>query len=79
MTANRKQWGFWRYDPKALTDAAQVLNLIVSLAGYPWVSTEDLGWLVRAIDDLLDLQTNACGFGLNCRFDPWMLLKGVTP
>lgn len=67
MTAKRATRGPWLYDRKATVlrhvhvpsfevaleapTPAQALMLIVKLAGYPWVSLDDLRWLAYALTE----------------------------
>jgi len=73
-----KQWGPWAYyeDGCLRSDgdqyeipvagfnrSAAVLDWIAQVAARTSVTDEDLGQLVRAIDDLVDLQATLCGEG----------------
>lgn len=73
--------GVWSYDSKQNTinhsngyywldldgskDSAGVLDWIIQLSGKNWVSSRDLGDLVRIFDRLLHLQSNYCSWGEN--------------
>ncbi len=43
--------------------SAGVLDWIAQLAGKTWVTNDDLGDLVRALDEILDFQASLCGGG----------------
>lgn len=58
--------GFRRYevDLDDMTDARSVLDWIVQVSHKVWVTREDVGDLVAAIDHLKRLQQNVCGMGI---------------
>jgi hypothetical protein len=43
----------------------EILDWIIKLRRKPWVARQDLCDLVDALDDLLDLEENYCGSGLD--------------
>ncbi|HZD66147.1 MAG TPA: hypothetical protein VE152_08625 [Acidimicrobiales bacterium] len=55
----------YRYevDLKACTSSAQVLDWLGELAGKAWADDRTVAGLVRALNDLLDLQTTLCPWG----------------
>lgn len=78
-------WGPWTYRAQSrvldyrnrypiplddLTDSAKVLDIVVQVAGKDWGTPEVAGWLVIALNELLDPQGRVCGFGRNRRFNP---------
>jgi hypothetical protein len=78
-------WGNWWYDQKnkvlehktsryyvilkQCVNSANVLDWIAQIKNKTWASAKDLGDLVTALDDLLDLQGNICGGGNDHQFD----------
>ena len=69
-------WGIWEYlknetltcskyevDLDRMKTSAAVLDWIIQLSHKSWVTKKDLADLVYAIDDILRLQQNYCGFG----------------
>ncbi len=73
-------WGNWRYKAKLLTlthvpedyeirldecsTSAETLDWIFQVASKTWVTPEDLGNLILALDDIIDPQANLCSFWL---------------
>lgn len=86
----RARWGDWRYNPNSFTltylphgyevnleectDSAHVLDWIAQIASKTW-GTKAVGSFVLALNELLYLQHNVCGFGQNHQFDPTEWLK----
>lgn len=62
-------WGRGPYpyeiDLEDCTDSAQVLDWIAQLSHKQWCSAADIGDLVRALDDIFDLQAHFCPWGQN--------------
>jgi hypothetical protein len=69
-------WGIWEYkqnetltcynyevDLDRMKSSAAVLDWIIQVSHKSWVTENDLADLVYAIDDILKLQQNYCGFG----------------
>jgi hypothetical protein len=75
----RYRWGEWYLRPSVgellcrpygygiplgrCLSAAQVLDWIAQVAHKRWATDDILADLVRALDDIIDLQRNACGCG----------------
>jgi hypothetical protein len=84
-------WGPWIFHRKALEleyrgghyfvdlarcrSSAEVLDWIAQVSGKAWITREDVGYFVEALDDLLDLQGNICGFGFDYRIVPAEILQ----
>ena len=77
-------WGPWRYDPEILvllhengyevdlermSNSATVLDWIAQVCGKIWCDAECAGHLVKAIDELLSLQSTCCGCGVDKEFN----------
>jgi hypothetical protein len=69
-------WGIWEYkqngtltcdiyevDLDRMESSAAVLDWIIQVSHKSWVTEDDLADLIYAIDDILGLQQNYCGFG----------------
>jgi hypothetical protein len=57
-------------DLERCNDSAQILNWIVQVAEKAFVTPEDIGYLVLALNDLSHrLQSKVCGTGKNKKFD----------
>ncbi len=54
------QWAY-EVDLEHCTTSAEVLARIAHVAAKGWASSEVLGGLVRALDDVLRFRTNLCG------------------
>jgi hypothetical protein len=75
----KSKWGPWAFDEKHLVvrhdehhyevpigecrESAHALDWIAQVASKTWATDADVGSLVRAFDDLLDLQGLFCGAG----------------
>lgn len=57
----------YRVDLEGLTTSAQVLDWIAQVAGKQNFTVEDVGHLVRAINELLRLQQCFCGGGADVK------------
>ena len=57
---------YW-VDLDRMADSDQVLDWICQVAHKTWCSTETLGNLVRAIDEIVSPQKNLCSFALTRR------------
>jgi hypothetical protein len=53
----------YEVDPEECTTSAETLDRIAQVSKKTWASREDVGYLVQALDDLLDFQANLCSFG----------------
>jgi hypothetical protein len=62
--------GFYEIDLDRMTSSAEMLDAIFQVAGKRWISNEDIGDLVRALDDLLDPQAHLCSNGKDKAFHP---------
>jgi hypothetical protein len=77
--ADGDHWGPWVYrqqtaelsyadrysiDLERCRTSAQVLDWVVQLRHKSWTTAADIGALVAALDDLLDLQATRCGWGV---------------
>lgn len=73
LTLNIKSpGGVYDVDLEQCNDAAEVLDWIVQVSHKTWVSREDVGLLVDALDELaggLGLQEKVCPGGVNQKFD----------
>ena len=83
--------GVWEFDPDVIVirhrtegyeidletfvNSAEILDWIAQLDGKTWVSSTDLGDLVRLMNDLLPFQPNFCGGGVDRRADPVAILE----
>jgi len=75
----RYRWGEWRLRPRfgdlfckryyysisldSCLGAAQILDWIAQISHKSWATDAILADLVRALDEIIDLQGNACGWG----------------
>jgi hypothetical protein len=69
MTLHHVGHDQWRIDLHRCVDGAHILDWIAAAQGKGWCSDEDMGSLVRALDELFNLHT-ACGGGQNHAIDP---------
>jgi hypothetical protein len=62
----------WLYevDLEAFTSSAPTLDKIIQFAEKGWATAEDVGHLVRAIDDMLRPQERLCGCGQDKKIEP---------
>jgi hypothetical protein len=74
----------YRYeiDLETCTSCANVLDWIAQIAGKGWNDDDNardiIGGLVVALDDILDLQSNLCGFGVAHRLTKASITKRVS-
>lgn len=88
-TPKQTQWGRWRLDGgclvpeqapdyyvdlRRITDSAKALDWIVQLSKKSWVTEEDLGFLVKALDYILGFQQRYCGGGVGHDVDTEKLI-----
>lgn len=59
----------YEVDLERVTSGAEALDWIAQVAGKTWSTPDTIGYLVLALDDLLELQENLCGGGLNRTLD----------
>ena len=75
-------WGNWRFvesnftlahadgyevDLEDMKDSSRILDWIAQVSNKTWAEPADIGHLVRAIDELFDLQENVCSFGSDAK------------
>jgi hypothetical protein len=65
----------YEIDLATCVNSAEVLDWIAQLDGKTWVSSTDLGNLVRLMKDLLQCQPNFCGGGIDRPADPVAILE----
>jgi hypothetical protein len=51
----------YKIDLERCNTSAAVLDIVVQMSRKMWVTREDIGHLVEALDDLFNLQSNFCG------------------
>lgn len=66
--------GYW-LDVGRFRTSGNVLDAIAQLSGKTWMTEEQLGHLVRALDEILKLQQNYCGGGSVRKVSPASVLK----
>jgi len=92
VRAGNVKWGQWEYDPKFLVlshgltgyevdlercgTSAQTLDWIAQISHKTWSSAEDVGQLVKAMDELLHFQSRLCGSGVPRTMDVAKHLRG---
>jgi len=55
--------GFYEIELDRMTSRAEMLDTIFQVANKNWITSEAIGDLVRALDDLLDPQAHLCSGG----------------
>lgn len=90
VLAGEVRWGKWCYDPELMVlthedtyevdlermdDSASVLDWIAQVACKECYTEEDVGHLVRAINELMHLQATCCSMGRDKSFDPREVLR----
>ena len=76
---SKSSWGLWTFDEHNLvvrytknnyevdlercTTSAQALDWIAQITNKLWASPDDVTDVIHALDDLIGLQENLCGFG----------------
>lgn len=63
-------------DLERCRNSAEILDWIAQVAAMGLGTEEVIGHLVHALDDLLKLQANVCGFGQDHQIDPRKILLG---
>jgi hypothetical protein len=76
LTLVQSENTWYEIDLETITDSAEMLDWIFQMAQKSWVSTEDLGNLIRGFEDLFSPQANLCSGGRNKQFNPTVYLKG---
>lgn len=63
--------GRWLYevDLERMRDSATILDPIMQVAGKERIPAEDVGWLVKCLEELLHPQEIACSWGRSKTFD----------
>lgn len=63
--------GIWLYevDLERMRDSATILDPIMQVAKKKLIPAEDLGWLVKCLNELLHPQEVACSWGHSTTFD----------
>lgn len=51
----------YKIDLVRCNTSAAILDIIIQMSRKMWMTREDVGHLVEALDDLLNLQANFCG------------------
>ena len=54
---------YW-YNINRCTTSAQILDHIVQIANKPWASDEIVAGFVHKVNEVLSLQNNMCGYGI---------------
>ena len=87
------QWGDWNFDPDYLTldhesgyqidfeeidSSAAILDWIFQVRGKGWGDAETLYNLLKALDDILDPQSNYCSFEEDKRADGGELARAYA-
>jgi len=78
-TLGKTTWGQWLLDKETLVlrhkeilyeiyldeckSSAQILDWIIQVSQKSWATDDDIGELVRALDDILNIQGHFCGGG----------------
>lgn len=69
--------GRYEVDLERCRDSAEVLDWIVQVAGKSWATAEIVAGLVRALDDVLRLQSSICGSGVSHRISRTAIRRRV--
>jgi len=51
----------YKVDLERCNTSAAILDILVQMSQKMWVTREDIGYLLEALDDLFTLQVNFCG------------------
>lgn len=66
----------YEVDLERMNSSATVLDWIAQVSGKErGFTVSDVGWLVRALDDLIGLQRRVCGMGHDHHFDVARVLR----
>lgn len=60
----------YEIDLEDMTDSAPMLDWIMQMSAKPWMTPEQLGHLVRALDEVFHPQAYICSFGANHEINP---------
>jgi hypothetical protein len=87
-------WGQWLLDKETLVlrhkkilyeiyldeckSSAQILDWIIQISQKSWATNDDIGELVRALDDILNIQGHFCGSGQSHEADSEELTKAYV-
>lgn len=63
-------------DLEECKNSAGLLDWIFQVCNKSWMTTDERGHLLEAIDDLLHPQANLCSFGVDRKFDVTAYLRG---
>jgi hypothetical protein len=63
----------------SIHESSQLLDWIIQLADKTFVSTEDIGCLVLALDEIFMTQATLCGSGASKRLEPGFLDQRLGP
>jgi hypothetical protein len=62
-------------DLERIGNSAGALDWIAQVNGKSWITPADIGHLVRALDDIFNLQSTLCGLGRDRQIKPTAFLK----
>lgn len=87
----KRRYGPWRFktsnwtlalrhdryyiDLEECRTSAEVLDWIAQVAGKTWATPQMVGWLVKALDDIFNLQACLCSHGKSKRIDPVSVIQ----
>jgi hypothetical protein len=66
-------------DLEGLTSSAEMLDMIIQVAGKNWATDECIAGLVHALDHILDPQAHLCSGGQSKRLTPARIRKLARP
>jgi len=61
------------------TSGAEILDWIAQFSRKAWAAADSVGWLARALDEILGLQEHYCGDGVNQEHDPRAAYRAMWP
>jgi hypothetical protein len=65
----------YEIDLEEMTCSAEMLDWIFQINAKAWATIDDLGQLVKALNEIFHPQRNLCGFGADHRLDATAFLK----
>jgi len=68
QTLNMTEYPFYEIDLARCNSSSEILDWIIQVSRKTWATTATVGSLVKAFDDLFDLQANVCSWGRNKPF-----------
>jgi hypothetical protein len=71
--------GVYPIDLETCNRSSEVLDWIAQITGKEWATDECIAGLVRALDDILDLQANLCSRGDDKHLTVEQIRKRVRP